>query len=111
VSPDLVLMRNLRVKLYEADFREFYGVPQANVDSQVHKLNLSLGAVAQQDLNDGTRSRGHAEVAIVDRHNTASEALWNAAPPPPAAGLAATDWDGKLRGITWVIRPDEPPLS
>jgi hypothetical protein len=117
VSPDYVLMRTLLVKLYEADFREFYGVPQAKVDDQVTKLNPSAGAVARQDLNDGTIDRAHADVTRsqtgVDAQNAASDALYAAAQPPPAAnpGLAGADWDEKLRGITWIVRPDEPPIS
>jgi hypothetical protein len=79
-SPAYVQMRTSLVRLFETEYRKFYG----QVDQQVHKL-IQHGATNQgsQDLYNG----------IVGN------------------GLAQGDWDDKLVGILWLIRPDEPPLS
>ena len=108
VSPDFPLFRNLLVKLYEQDFKEFYGVAYADVDPEVHKLNLSDGAVAKQSLAHRTSDRGHADKQAADTMHASAQALFNTA---GANGLADTDWEIKLRGNVWIIRPDEPPIS
>jgi hypothetical protein len=82
VSPDFVDMRTELVRMFELDYAEFYG-PGA-VDGEVHKLLV------------------HATT------NPGSENLWNGV---VGGGLTAANWNDKLAGIFWLIRPDERSLG
>lgn len=87
VSPSYVDMRSELVRRYEADYEEFYG-PGA-LDGEVHKL-----------LQFATTNAG-------------SENLYNGMLAPPNAGvtLTAANWNDRLCGVFWLIRPDERPLG
>lgn len=96
VSTQYVDMRTELVRLYEAEFKEFYGpdpgLPQNSPppsDAEVHKLIQ------------------HAQTL------GGSMNLYNGTLPAPNAGvtLLEADWDDKLAGTLWLIRPDERPVS
>jgi hypothetical protein len=84
VSPLFVDMRSDLVGLYESDYREYYGGHA--VDSEIHKLLTNA--------------------ATLD----ASKALWNLGEADPH-GLSHANYDDKLVGVLWLIRPDERPLN
>lgn len=46
---------------------------------------------------------------IRKKHTLANEQLWS--PWPAAAPVSSAEWDNKLAGVLWVIRPDEVPAT
>jgi hypothetical protein len=96
VSPQYTEMRTELVQLFEEEFREYYGPDPAlpagappPSDAEVHKLIEHAQTIA------------------------GSMNLYNGTLPAPNAGvtLAQADWDDKLVGTLWLIRPDERPVS
>lgn len=83
VSPEYFEMRTDLLKLFELDYAEYYG--DKTFDAEVRKL------VKADDLS-------------------ASEALyWD--PKKKVTYLTDENWNNKVVGTLWVIRPDERPIS
>jgi hypothetical protein len=81
VSPEYVKMRTDLLKLFESDYAEYYG--EKTFDAEVRKV-------------------------VNANSNSASETLYKLG---TSAGLTGGNWNNKVVGTLWVIRPDERPIS
>jgi hypothetical protein len=80
VSPSYHFLRDALIELYQQEYAAFNGA--GTQDAQVQKA--------------------------YGRNQADSEVLWNAG--GGAAGLTGANWNDKVVGTFWVVRPDERPL-